>query len=42
MAERKDLLGQIAGNKRRTVYVMAGFAVLITGVVAIFDLSASR
>jgi heat shock protein HtpX len=39
MAERRDLLAQIAANKRRTVYVMAGFAVLIVGVVAAFDLA---
>lgn len=39
MAERKDLLAQIAANKRRTVYVMAGFAVLIVGVVTVFDLA---
>lgn len=39
MTERKDLLAQIGANKRRTVYVMAGFAVLITGVVAVFDVA---
>src|SRR6266545_3810442 len=39
MAERHDLLAQIAANKRRTVYVMAGFALLITAVVAVFDLA---
>jgi len=39
MAERKDLLAQIAANKRRTVYVMAGFTLLITAVVAVFDLA---
>ena len=38
MAERHDLLAQIAANKRRTVYLIAGFAVLITAVVAVFDL----
>ena len=38
MTERHDLLAQIAGNKRRTVYLMAGFTVLITAVVAVFDL----
>jgi heat shock protein HtpX len=39
MPERRDLLAQIAANKRRTVYVMAGFTVLVTGVVAAFDLA---
>ncbi|MEO5680744.1 MAG: M48 family metallopeptidase [Acidimicrobiales bacterium] len=39
MAERRDLWAQVAANKRRTVYLMAGFAVLITGVVAAFDLA---
>ncbi len=39
MAERKDLWAQVAANKRRTVYLMAGFAVLITGLVAAFDLA---
>ena len=38
MAERHDLLAQIAANKRRTVYLIAGFAVLITAVVAVSDL----
>ncbi len=38
MAERKDLFAQIAANKRRTVYLMAGFTLLITGVVVAFDL----
>lgn len=37
MVERHDLLAQIAANKRRTFYVMAGFTVLITAVVAVFD-----
>jgi heat shock protein HtpX len=38
MADRKDLLTQIRANKRRTVYLMAGFTVLITGAVAAFDI----
>jgi heat shock protein HtpX len=37
MAERKDLVAQIGANKRRTVYLMAGFAILITGAVVAFD-----
>lgn len=39
MAKRNDLLAQVAANKRRTVYLMAGFTLLITGVVAVFDLA---
>jgi heat shock protein HtpX len=39
MAERRDLLNQIARNKRRTIYVMVGFTVLITAAVAVFDLA---
>lgn len=39
MAERSDLWAQVAANKRRTLYLMAGFAVLITGLVAAFDLA---
>ena len=39
MTQRKDLRTQVAGNKRRSIYLMAGFAVLITGVVAAFDLA---
>jgi heat shock protein HtpX len=38
MAERKDLVAQIGANKRRTVYLMAGFAIVITGAVVAFDL----
>lgn len=38
MAERRDLVAQIAANKRRTVYLMAGFAIVITGAVVAFDL----
>ncbi|MDQ1425827.1 MAG: heat shock protein HtpX, partial [Acidimicrobiaceae bacterium] len=38
MAAPHDLQSQIAANKRRTVYVMAGFTLLVTGVVAAFDL----
>jgi heat shock protein HtpX len=37
MRERQDLWAQVAGNKRRTVYLMAAFAVFITAVVAAFD-----
>src|ERR1700683_4330132 len=39
MAKRKDLVAQISANKRRTVYLMAGFVVLIVGVVVAFDLA---
>ena len=39
MVERRDLRAQVAGNKRRSIYLMAGFALLITGVVAAFDLA---
>jgi heat shock protein HtpX len=38
VAERRDLVAQIAANKRRTVYLMAGFAILITGAVVAFDI----
>jgi len=38
VAERKDLVAQIGANKRRTVYLMAGFAVIITGAVVAFDI----
>jgi heat shock protein HtpX len=38
MAAHHDLQSQIAANKRRTLYVMAGFTLLVTGVVAAFDL----
>ncbi len=39
MAERRDLVAQIRANRRRTVYLMAGFAILITGAVVAFDLA---
>lgn len=39
MKERQDLLAQIGSNKRRTVYMMAGFTVLVTGLVAVFDIA---
>lgn len=39
MAKRKDLVAQIAGNKRRTVYLMAGFAIVVTGAVVAFDVA---
>src|SRR5713226_6202622 len=39
MAERRDLVAQIGANKRRTVYLMGGFAILITGAVVAFDLA---
>jgi heat shock protein HtpX len=38
MAQRRDLVSQIGANKRRTVYLMVGFALLITGAVVAFDL----
>jgi heat shock protein HtpX len=38
MVARHDLRSQITANKRRTLYVMAGFTLLVTGVVAAFDL----
>jgi len=38
MAKRKDLVAQIGENKRRTIYLMAGFVLLIVGVVVAFDL----
>ncbi len=37
MAERRDVWAQVASNKRRTIFLMAGFTLLITGVVAAFD-----
>jgi heat shock protein HtpX len=39
MADRRDLWTQVAANKRRTVYLMAGFTLLITGVVVAFDIA---
>ena len=39
MRTRHDLRSQIASNKRRTVYVMAGFALFVTAMVAVFDLA---
>jgi len=36
---RKDLVAQISANKRRTVYLMAGFVLVITGTVVAFDLA---
>ena len=39
MAERHDLVAQIAANKRRTIYVMVGFTLFVTAVVAVFDLA---
>ncbi len=39
MAERRDLVAQIRGNKRRTVYLMAGFAIVVTGAVVAFDVA---
>ena len=38
MAKRQDLVAQIRGNKERTVFLMAGFAILIVGAVIAFDL----
>jgi heat shock protein HtpX len=39
MAARRDLLAQIAANRRRTVVLMAGFTVFVTVVAAVFDLA---
>ena len=39
MNERHDLLAQVAANKRRTIYIMAGFTVFVVAVVAAFDLA---
>jgi heat shock protein HtpX len=39
MATRHDLVSQIAANKRRTIYVIAGFTLFVTAVVAVFDLA---
>jgi heat shock protein HtpX len=39
MNERHDLLAQVAANKRRTVYIMAGFTLFVGAVVAAFDLA---
>jgi heat shock protein HtpX len=38
VAKRQDLVTQIRGNKERTVFLMAGFAILIVGAVIAFDL----
>ena len=38
MAKRHDLVMQIRGNKERTLFLMVGFAILITGAVVAFDL----
>jgi heat shock protein HtpX len=37
--QRHDLLAQVAANKRRTVYIMAGFTLFVCAVVAVFDLA---
>ena len=39
MAARHDLQSQIGANRRRTIYVMAGFTMFVTGVAAVFDLA---
>ena len=39
MAQRHDLVAQIGANKRRTVYLMAGFVVLVVGAVVAFDVA---
>ena len=39
MNERHDLLAQVAANKRRTIYIMAGFTLFVVAVVAAFDLA---
>jgi len=38
VAKRHDLVMQIRGNKERTLFLMVGFAILITGAVVAFDL----
>jgi heat shock protein HtpX len=39
MAARHDLLAQIGANRRRTIYLMAGFTLFVAGVAAVFDLA---
>ena len=39
MAARHDLLAQIGANRRRTIYMMAGFTIFVAGVAAVFDLA---
>ena len=39
MAARHDLLAQIGANRRRTIYLMAGFTIFVAGVAAVFDLA---
>ena len=39
MAARHDLLAQIGANRRRTIYLMAGFTIFVVGVAAVFDLA---
>jgi heat shock protein HtpX len=38
MAARHDLRSQIGANRRRTIYLMAGFTIFVAGVAAVFDL----
>jgi heat shock protein HtpX len=39
VAQRHDLTAQIGANKRRTVYLMAGFLVLVAAAVVAFDVA---
>ena len=39
MTERRDLVAQIGANKRRTIYIMAGFLLFVVVVTAVFDLA---
>jgi len=39
MAARHDLLAQIWANRRRTIYLMAGFTIFVVGVAAVFELA---
>lgn len=39
MTERRDLVAQVGANKRRTIYIMAGFLLFVVVVTAVFDLA---
>ena len=39
MAARHDLLAQIGANRRRTIYLMAGFTIFVVAVAAVFNLA---
>ena len=39
MAAHHDLLSQVAANRRRTIYLMAGFTLFVTAVAAVFSLA---